>query len=484
MSVQTYPALTGVQPNSQGIRITNLRGLRRWRAALASSEYGVARINCLGDSVTMGTYSNDSSIPIDSVSDAQGYVGRLRAKLARALGATAAGYMPANDSRNTLTGVGALTPTVGPLISTVRTDGNPVLGGALPLPVAATISFPVPACTTIEIIYLDSNTNSTAGGVGANTGTFSYAVDGGGATTTSADNTYPIYYKRITISGLANTTHTLLLTGVSATCYIVGIVYYGASGVVVNRLGVSGGTCLDVYGNGVVSHLSAGGVQRIAAALSPSYAPVTITASITSGSPTAVVASTTGLLRGMPIGANANIPGTCYIKSVDSSTQFTMSDNATATNGARPLYIGAGSTMSADLWVVALGHNDWQQQNSAYPSTLTVFYTALQELINRISDAGGCVLLVGEPKSNTSSPSPETYAVESYWAMLDTLAARNDHVASVQINAAWGTFSQAVALGFVNSSSSVHPLKKGSSDMAELLFRVLLSDATETAAAA
>ncbi len=480
MGALTFPARTGLQArNPEQFKVTNLRGLRRFRAALSSAEYTTARINCLGDSVTVGAYSNDSSIPVDSVADAQGFVGRLRSKFARQFGSTVGGYLPANDSRNTLSGVGALTSSVGPLISTVRTDNTPVLGGSLPLPAAATISFPVPQSTTIEIYYLDSNTNSTAGGVGVNTGTFSYTVDGGGATTTVADNTYPINYKKITISGLSSTTHTLLLTGVSGTCYIQGIVYYGASGVVVNRLGLSGGTCRDVFGNGVVSHLSTGSIQRISGALSYSAAPATFTASITSGSAVATLASTAGIVAGMPVGANAQLTLPCYVQSVDSSTQITMSAAATATNAARTMYIGAGSTLPADLWIIPLGHNDWQQQNSAYPTTLAVFLSQMQVIINFLVAAGACVLLVGEPKSNTASPTPESNVVDDYWNALDLLAASNDHVASVQINQAWGTFAQATALGLVNSSGGVHPLKKGAADMAEILYRVLQQDASE-----
>lgn len=456
------------------VTVRNLAGLKRWRAAAALAEYGIARVNCLGDSLTLGTYSNDSSIPVDSVADAQGYVGRLRAMLARKYGATAAGFIAANDSRNTLSGTGAVSSSVGPIINTVRTDNVTSLGGALPLPAAATITIPVPACTNIEILYLDSSTNSTAGAVGANTGTFSYAVDGGGATTTVADNVNPINYKRITITGLSSATHSLVLTGVSGTCYIIGVMYYGANGVVVSRLGLGGATCLDLTGEGTVTRLSAGAVQRIFASYSSPRAPATITGAVVTGSPVVTgIASTAGLVAGMPVGASAQIPLPCFIKSVDSATQITLTTNATGDNAGRTMFVGAGTTVTGDLWVVPIGHNDWQKQNDTYPTPVPVFKTQMQRVIDQLVNAGGCVLLVGEPDSNTTSPTPENYADSDYWKAIYELADANTHVAAIQINETWGAFADAQGLGLLSVAGGVHPLKKGSADFAGLIFRAL-----------
>ncbi len=462
-------------------RVTNLPALTRWRAAFAAAmaEYGIARVNCFGDSITLGARSDDTTaIPTDDTLDAQGYVGRLRTMLARKTGSTASGYMPANDKRNTLSGTGAATSGVGPVINTVRVADTTTLGGTLPLPTAATISFPVPACTTIEIAYCDSKSSTVDGGIGANTGTFSYAVDGGGATTTTADNVHPIGYKRITITGLSNAAHTLLLTGVSGTCYIVGIFYYGASGVVVSRLGLSGATCLDLTGEGTVTHLSAGSVQRIFGCLSAASAsPLTtgtITGAIVSGSAVVTgISSTAGIVKGMPVGAAASLPLPCFVASVDSATQVTLTAAATGTNAARTMFFGAGATFAADLWVIPIGHNDWQKQGDTYATPVPVFKAQLQRVIDTLVAGGGCVLLVGEPKSNTAAPVSEVYTVENYWTALNELAAANDHVAAVQINSAWGTFEQGTALGLQSTAGGVHPIKKGCADMARLLFEVI-----------
>lgn len=456
------------------VRLHNPSGLRRWRAAFADAiaGYGVARINALGDSITLGARSNDTNaIPTDDIADAQGYVGRLRALLATQCAASPAGYIAANDKRCTLSGTGAVSSSVGPVIHTVRTTNTTSLGGALPLPSGATISFPVPRSTTIEILYCDSNTSTAAGGVGANTGTFSYSVDGGGATTTTADNTQPINYKLVLIPGLSDATHTLLLTGVSGTCYIAGIRYYGASGVIVSRLGLSGGTALDITGEGVITHLAAGAVQRITGAIGPSAAPVTITGSVTSGSAVVTgITSTAGIVAGMPVGAAAQISLPCFVASVDSATQITLSAAATGTNAARTMSVGAGITWSADLWIIPMGHNDWQQQNSGWPTPISVFEARLGAVADLIANAGGCVLFVGEPDSNTPEPSGEVYTDVQYRDALIRIANSKPNVACLQMTDYWGDFDAAKSLGLLSVAGGVHPIRRGCSDMARILF--------------
>ncbi|MBK8121715.1 MAG: SGNH/GDSL hydrolase family protein [Sulfuritalea sp.] len=468
-----------------GVNVTNLAGLQRWRAAASVAEYFPARVNCLGDSITYGSFSNASSAPdavvigticVDATAAVQGYVGRLSAMMARKYGTNPAGFIGANDSRNTLVGTGAASASLGPLINVVRVEGTPVVGCGLPLPAAATISIPVPACTDIEIIYLDSSTNSAAGGVGANTGTFSYAVDGGGATTTSADNVNPVNFKRIAITGLSNATHTLLLTGVSATCYIYGIFYHSGKGAIVSRFGLSSGTSLDVFGKGPgASVLPTGTQHRIVGSMGPSATPVSITGAVTSGSPVVTgIASTAGLVAGMPVGASAQLALPCFVESVDSASQITLTTAATGNNAGRTMFVGAGSTITADLWIVALGHNDWQQQNhGTAPTPVSVFTTQMQALIDRVVATGACVLLVGEPKSNNPAPTPETYTDADYWAALESLALANDHVACMQVNQTWGAFADSSALGLTTTATGVHPTKRGAADMAALVYAAL-----------
>jgi lysophospholipase L1-like esterase len=178
----------------------------------------------------------------------------------------------------------------------------------------------------------------------------------------------------------------------------------------------------------------------------------------------------------MPIGALADLPLPNFISSVDSATQITMSAAATNTNASRGAYIGAGTTITPDLWIIPIGHNDWQNQNhGTYPVSLSTFKTQMQRIIDTLVAAGGCVLLVGEPKSNNVNPTPNTYPDSDYWLALQQLASANDHVAAMQINRAWGTNAQAQALGLLSSAGGVHPIKKGSADMARLIFDVLVT---------
>ena len=472
--------------------IVNPKGLRRAAAALARAEYGIARITCIGDSLTLGTYSNDSSIPVDSVADAQGYVGRLRTMLARRYSATAAGFMPANDERNTKVGTGTVSASIGFCVATVRTNNVETLGGALPLPAAATISFPVPACTNIEILYMDSNTSSSAGSVGGNTGTFSYAVDGGGATTTVVDNVNPINYKKITVTGLSNATHTLLLTGVTGTCYIIGVKYYGDTGVVVDRVGTGGATCLDLTVRGLVTHLPAASIQRVRSYFGLSVAPVIKATAVVAGSYTATVADTSNLYVGMPVGSNSSdLTLPCYVVSIESATSFTMSAPALVTNAARNCYYGAGTTNGkstltaldgADLYIIPLGHNDWKAQNDpTYATPITTFKLELQVIIDIITAAGACVLFVGEPKSqNTVTQGTETYLINDYWTALEDLALANSHVATIQVNQRWGDFANGMSQGYQSVAGGVHPLKNGCVDMATAILQALVAPVQQT----
>lgn len=468
---------------SGGVLLRKPAGLKRLAAALSRAWYSPAQINCIGDSITLGAYSNDTTVPVDSVADAQSWVGVLRTMLSKRYSANPSGFIAANDSRATLTNCGTPTQTVGMAINTVRSDNTVVNASTFPLVAGSgsTLSFAVPACTDIEIIYCDSLLATTAGGIGINTGTFKYSIDGGAdLATTVADNTYGINYKRIStgLTGLSNATHTLLLTAVTASCYIVGIIYKSSTGVIVNRFGFSGATALDLTGDGYTSHFTLGGPNRIRGFHAAALAPVTINAVVTSGSRVCTMASSTAALkRGMPVGANAQIPQPCYIASVDSDTQITLSAAATGSNAARPLFIGAGpGTLGGDLDIIAIGHNDWRQQNDAtYNSTAAGMTTQLQSMINAAADAGRCVLLVGEPKSNTSAPTPQDDAIDAYWAALDALADANDHVACLQINRQWGTFAQGVTAGYQNSSSGVHPLRLGHANMAAIVYAALMA---------
>jgi hypothetical protein len=448
--------------------------MARFKKAILASAYTPARVNCFYDSITLGTGSDDvGGTPVDATLATAGYPGRLRAMLAAKFGTTPGGYIACNDGRTTVTGA-TVQSSLGPVMQTVRTADTPVNGGATSLAVGNTVSIPVPACTTIEILYFSSAGNAASGGLSAASGTFSYAIDGGSATTVGADAVNQINYQVATVSGLAATTHTVLLTGVSNTSWPIGIRYHSGNGFVVSRFGWGGATLADMFGEGPATNFSAAGRQRAGGFLGPTGAPFTDTVGIVSGSAQLTVADSSIYKVGMPVGAGAQLTLPAFVQSIDDATHVTLTSAATATNASRLVYGGAGSTLTGDLWIIVTGHNDWRLQNSGtgQPSTLPAYIARLQKLINLVTAAGGCVLLVGEPYDNSTVPSPQTYRKPEYWEALDSLARGNTHVTAIQLGKAWGgSFAAGQAAGYLGPD--VHPARLGYVSAADLMFQVI-----------
>jgi len=455
-----------------GYKVTNPSALFEVSKRLAKAEYSNVVINALGDSITFGTYSNGTDLPTDANTDIYGYVGRLRSKLNRLYGKNPGGFIPANHSANVLSGTGSAVGSIGMPQTCVRVAGSTV-SHALPLPSAATITIPLPICTDIEIWYFDSNTVTNAGAI-ANTGTFSYNVDSAGATTTTADNDNPVAYKKISIAGLASSTHSLVLTGVSGTCYILGVFYFSSAGCIsVNKFGVGSGTSLDFTGESSQNFISAAGRQRAWGFVGAAKAPTTLTGAITDGSNIVTgLSSTSGLSVGMIVGSATNLPLPCYITAINSSTALTLSAAATGTSASQSLIFGGNEALTGDIYIICIGHNDWTHQNDAIATTPAVMKTRLQLLIDIFTAKGASILLVGSPKA-TNVVTPETYTIEDYWKALDELATANTNVCTMQISDIWGTHAQAVSAGFVSVASGVHPLALGSSHMARCVYDVL-----------
>lgn len=499
-SLVRYDAETGSLVSTVGIiplgpvRVYNPRGLRRSRAALAAAGYTPMRINALGTSIAAAAYCDDATLPVDATGDVQGWVGQLRTRLNRTLGTTPGGWLSANDSRNTLSGT-SVSGTCGPVLHTVRASNVETLGGALNLPNAATISFAIPSCTTMEVIWIDSGNANGSGHTGGNTGAFAWSLDAGAQTGNStAVNTAPVNYRSLTITA-SQASHTLVLTGGATGAIIIGVVYHSGSGVIVSRWGLSGGSSLDVTGDGfVTSGFNAGAKQRVLSWLSAPLDPVltgsSINAAVTTGSDIAVMASSisaAGIQVGMPISAssgNADIPVPCYVRAIIDDTRLQLSVAATGTNVARPLRFGGGlaTAGNAHLWIIEHSHNDWVRQNST-PGlpTPAVFRAQLQRLIDAATAAGACVLLVGDPRGNASvATGTETYQITDYWAVIRELAAANEHCAAMLVSDAWGTFAQAKALSLQSDTSGVHPLRRGHADWGRLVTMAVETAGTET----
>ena len=96
--------------------------------------------------------------------------------------------------------------------------------------------------------------------------------------------------------------------------------------------------------------------------------------SITTGSPTVTVSSTTGLVRGMTAISRENsalIPAGTTIVAIDSPTSLTLSQNATATSAAARIIFETRNTFSGGTILndgsLTLASNSWEYYSSAFP---------------------------------------------------------------------------------------------------------------------
>ncbi len=219
--------------------LINPKGLDRWRAALADANTVVPSIFAVGHSIVYGGQwdGNPSSGP-DNLADINAWAGRLRTRFARHFGnANEAGYIATK-----------------PIVSDTRvsTSGSPTssFGGFRQIlslnntgPKSVTIT--LPASTAFDVLYYDGD------GTGGQPtgGNFSVNTDGAGAV--AVNHAAGGGYKAASFTGLANTTHSVVITGTSSTSVLIcGVRYYSDRGVCVCRFGHSGWTTQDSLGIG------------------------------------------------------------------------------------------------------------------------------------------------------------------------------------------------------------------------------------------
>lgn len=368
--------------------ITNLNGLKRWRAALGDYQYGLPTIYCVGDSGTYGIGSGGTGSEDDATGDSKGYVGQLRTMFATDLGKTASGTMHAIDGRVTAT-------------TTLSSGGSAGLGGtAILISSFSTLTFPLPSCTGFDILYVE---NDGTDGDSVITAGWKYRVDGGAYTnvaTLNATTGAVQQYKSVSVTGLSQATHTIDLVGLSSTniAAICGIRYHSTSGVCVGRFGMSGYTIVDLLGTGTSGALN---VQA-------SYGQSRLLKAFTMGSP--------------------------------------------------------------DLVIIPLGNNECVNQSTAgWLTKPALFKTALQSVITQVTAAGGCVLLVSEPRPNVAAGGASDFS--EYWEIQRQLAVANTHCAHISFPEIWGTYAQANSLSM--TYDTLHPSRRGYGDIARILHHVL-----------
>lgn len=204
--------------------------LRRWRAALGDALTGTVKqpvITCVGDSVTAGQFAWNS-VDLAEVNwvtgRTDGWVGQLRRMFTRDYGDAGEGFIAVPTSAVEQSFLeDRVTLTAGTLVACGPFGvGYAVANGQ-------SITVLAPQCTSIDIFGLWRNGSNAA---------FTYTVDGGAPANGPTHSSPDLMYKH-TITGLADTTHTLVINGpVTLRADIGGIVCRrGSSGVLVNRVG-------------------------------------------------------------------------------------------------------------------------------------------------------------------------------------------------------------------------------------------------------
>lgn len=219
-----------------GLHVRNPRNLRRWPIALGDAYGAVGKqpvLTCVGDSITAGFSSINSTPPLGSLTNADravfrkyGWVGTLRSLLAARYGDAGEGYIfptgIANvpnlvEDRVTLSGVFTNSITVAPQEAGIALSSG------------KTLTFvTTEACTRLDIIGWWADGTSAP---------FTYTVDGGGSQTGPTKTGTDTMYTH-SITGLADTVHTLVISGpATLRCDIGGVVARKATGVLVHRMG-------------------------------------------------------------------------------------------------------------------------------------------------------------------------------------------------------------------------------------------------------
>lgn len=204
--------------------------LSRWRTRRDDARFAPAPIVCVGDSITEGAYSNDAAA-VDSAAVAiwrtRGWVGQIRSLFADRYGDPGEGFL-----FPPLSGVyGSFTNSAAVIGNSANLGG---FGHYITLPSStSTFTCVLPKCTGFRV---------HAWWVQGTSGQIRYTVDGGSQQTASASSGSDTLYF-FDVTGLSDTTHTLVFTGPSSgSAAIIGVEarYEAVAGLPVHRIGLSG----------------------------------------------------------------------------------------------------------------------------------------------------------------------------------------------------------------------------------------------------
>lgn len=217
-----------IQAQVSGYGISYPEHLAHTKLALAQANFRQCNITVCGNSITAGYFANDTSSTDWPVFRERGYAGQLRKRLESVYGTVGEGVILCNDSRVTYSGA-----------QSIGSTGITMAGGLRISNTGQTVTLVTQACTDVWVHgWWESDAKCAA---------FRYTVDGGSTQTASISALGNDADYTVKITGLANTTHTIVILPASTATKqidIAGFSVFGADtirGVVVNRMGEGGG---------------------------------------------------------------------------------------------------------------------------------------------------------------------------------------------------------------------------------------------------
>jgi GDSL-like Lipase/Acylhydrolase family len=378
-----------------------------WQAAKAAAGATPAQIMFFGDSVQSGTAG---------VSDwKKTYPHLLREALKASLGGLKSDYFPAWGLSLTTGAAVVGTPPWSALSATTPSGRTVNLGwhsldgenaaGAQAGYMQTFTSYD--ACTALDLFYTDYNS-----------GTFVYSLDGGGdvtVTCTNAASNILSPTKKISLTGLANTTHTVAIGKQSAAgvCLLMGIATHNSA--------LAGGLQIARFCNG-------------SATMAGDYV-------------------TTG-----------QVPATPFTR-----LEFLSGCTPQGGGGTGTAF---GFPMQPHLLIFELGVNDCAGSNNQ-----TDFQTALRRMIQALRkgrpNASILFHLICNPDTNVSDNTSNLFVPANWYQWMEMMIqfAGIYNCAFLNTHAKWG--ETPVASGFQTIAANVHPTDAGQADIAADLLKIL-----------
>lgn len=211
-----------------GIQLYNATALRPFTARLGGCLTARLNISAVGHSIVFGKGSAGINTETDAQAAEPSWAGRLRQKFVREYGIDPGeGWMKLDDSRITNSG-------------STSAPNTSLLAKGRRLQSGQTLTIPLTACTDIDIMIWKNSSTST--------GVPTYSLDGGADVIPAQPAVGDNYFPSISLTGLSDTPHTIVLKGpASGSAYVSAVqARRGNSGVAVHRLGIAGAVLADL----------------------------------------------------------------------------------------------------------------------------------------------------------------------------------------------------------------------------------------------